>query len=82
MCFLFVQVTRAIEGGMPALAKALPADKTVVFLHPIISTREFPHNLCALKLATELARARPQDITDKHLTALMPGVANVSIFNQ
>lgn len=64
---------------MPSLARALPLDKSFNLLKPIISTREYPHNLCALKIVTELARAQGSNITDEHLASLMTGVSPVRI---
>ncbi|XP_077285272.1 CLIP-associating protein isoform X4 [Arctopsyche grandis] len=77
-CKMSKEVNRLIESGMPPLARALPLDKSVNLLKPIISTREYPYNLCALKFVTELARAQPDGITDEHLSSLMIGVSTLA----
>lgn len=44
----------------------------------MIATGEFPTNLCAIKLLTELVTNQPDKITDAHVDNVMPNIAKVS----
>lgn len=53
-------------------------DKSVNLLNPIIATGDFPLNLCALKILTEMTEKQGKDLTEAHLDTIMPNVARVS----
>ncbi|XP_050673521.1 CLIP-associating protein isoform X2 [Leptidea sinapis] len=72
------ELVRAIDAGMPHIARAMPAAQVLALLKPMIRTRGYPTALCALKLATEVARARPGDLTDDMVGQLTEGVAQLS----
>lgn len=44
----------------------------------MIATGEFPTNLCAIKLLTELVTNQCEQITDVHIDNLMPNIAKVN----
>lgn len=62
---------------MVKIAGVLPLDISVNILNPVIATGEFPANLCALKILTELTQKQGKDLTDNHLDSIMPNVVRV-----
>ncbi|CAH1643073.1 unnamed protein product [Spodoptera littoralis] len=72
------EVMRAVEAGMPHIANALPAQQVLALLKPVIRTRGYPTSLCALKLAAEVAKARPHELADDTVQQLMEGVGQLA----
>uniref|UniRef100_A0A2A4K084 TOG domain-containing protein n=1 Tax=Heliothis virescens TaxID=7102 RepID=A0A2A4K084_HELVI len=72
------EVMRAVEAGMPHIANALPAQQVLALLKPVIRTRGYPTSLCALKLAAEVAKARPHELTDDLVQHLMEGIGQLA----
>ncbi|XP_013175650.1 PREDICTED: CLIP-associating protein [Papilio xuthus] len=72
------EVMRAVDAGMPHIANALPAHQVFALLKPVIRTRGYPTSLCALKLATEVAKARSSELTDDIVSQLMEGVGQLA----
>lgn len=72
------EVMRAVEAGMPHIANALPAQQVLALLKPVIRTRGYPTSLCALKLAAEVAKARPHELADDTVQTLMEGVGQLA----
>ncbi|XP_026736915.1 CLIP-associating protein isoform X2 [Trichoplusia ni] len=72
------EVMRAVEAGMPHIAHALPAQQVLALLKPVIRTRGYPTSLCALKLAAEVAKARPHELADDLVETLMEGVGQLA----
>ncbi|XP_045538310.1 CLIP-associating protein [Papilio machaon] len=72
------EVMRAVDAGMPHIANALPAHQVFALLKPVIRTRGYPTSLCALKLATEVAKARGSELTDDIVSQLMEGVGQLA----
>ncbi|XP_052742849.1 CLIP-associating protein isoform X3 [Bicyclus anynana] len=72
------EVMRAVDVGMPHIAAALPAPQVLALLKPVIRTRGYPTSLCAVKLATEVAKARPHELTDDIVGQLMEGVGHLA----
>lgn len=62
---------------MKPIANVLPVDLTISILNPVIATGEFPTNLCAIKLLTELVTNQSEHITDAHVDNVMPNIAKV-----
>ncbi|XP_075988016.1 CLIP-associating protein isoform X2 [Anticarsia gemmatalis] len=72
------ELIRAVEAGMPHIAHALPAHQVLALLKPVIRTRGYPTSLCALKLAAEVAKARPHELSDDLVAHLMEGVGQLA----
>ncbi|CAH0716793.1 unnamed protein product, partial [Brenthis ino] len=72
------EVMRAVDAGMPHVARALPAHQVLALLKPVIRTRGYPTSLCALKLAAEVAKARAPELTDDIVAQLMEGVGQLA----
>ncbi|XP_063898023.1 CLIP-associating protein isoform X4 [Helicoverpa armigera] len=72
------ELMRAVEAGMPHIANALPAVQVLALLKPVIRTRGYPTSLCALKLAAEVAKARPHELTDDLVQNLMEGIGQLA----
>lgn len=72
------ELIRAVEAGMPHIAQALPAHQVLALLKPVIRTRGYPTSLCALKLAAEVAKARPHELSDDVVEQLMDGVGQLA----
>lgn len=51
--------------------------QVLALLKPVIRTRGYPTSLCALKLAAEVAKARPHELSDDIVGHLMEGVGQV-----
>lgn len=64
---------------MKPIASVLPVDATINILNPVIATGEFPTNLCAIKLLTELVTNQSEQITDAHVDNVMQNIAKVNI---
>ncbi|XP_035911783.1 CLIP-associating protein isoform X7 [Anopheles stephensi] len=76
------EVSREIDIIVLKIAGVLPLDISVNILNPVIATGEFPANLCALKILTELTQKQGTDLTDNHLDCIMPNVARLADDNQ
>lgn len=61
-----------------SIARMLPVDGTINILNPVIATGEFPTNLCAIKLLSELVSYQSEHITDLHVDTVMPNIAKVN----
>ncbi|XP_041774300.1 CLIP-associating protein isoform X5 [Anopheles merus] len=72
------EVSREIDIIVVKIAGILPLDISVNILNPVIATGEFPANLCALKILTELTQKQGKDLTDNHLDCIMPNVARLA----
>uniref|UniRef100_A0A182WIQ9 TOG domain-containing protein n=1 Tax=Anopheles minimus TaxID=112268 RepID=A0A182WIQ9_9DIPT len=72
------EVSREIDIIVVKIAGVLPLDISVNILNPVIATGEFPANLCALKILTELTQKQGKDLTDVHLDGIMPNVARLA----
>lgn len=75
--FLF-QVAAKIDEILKPIANVLPVDGTINILNPVIATGEFPTNLIAIKLLTELVTNQSEKITDVHIDNVMPNIAKVN----
>lgn len=73
----FLQVAAKIDEILKPIASVLPVDLTISILNPVIATGEFPTNLCAIKLLTELVINQSEHITDAHVDTVMPNIAKV-----
>uniref|UniRef100_A0A182RFM7 TOG domain-containing protein n=1 Tax=Anopheles funestus TaxID=62324 RepID=A0A182RFM7_ANOFN len=76
------EVSREIDIIVVKIAGVLPLDISVNILNPVIATGEFPANLCALKILTELTKKQGKDLTDNHLDCIMPNVARLAYDSQ
>uniref|UniRef100_A0A2M3ZFX3 Putative microtubule associated-protein orbit n=1 Tax=Anopheles braziliensis TaxID=58242 RepID=A0A2M3ZFX3_9DIPT len=72
------EVSREIDTIVVKIAGVLPLDISVNILNPVIATGEFPANLCALKILTELTQKQGKDLTDNHLDSIMPNVVRLT----
>ncbi|XP_055625221.1 CLIP-associating protein isoform X3 [Toxorhynchites rutilus septentrionalis] len=72
------EVSREIDIIVVKIANILPLDVSVNILNPVIATGDFPANLCALKILTELAHKQGKDLTDIHLDNIMPNIARLA----
>uniref|UniRef100_A0A336MCT2 CSON009687 protein n=1 Tax=Culicoides sonorensis TaxID=179676 RepID=A0A336MCT2_CULSO len=72
------EVQREIDLMIPRLARVLPMEPTVAILNPVIATGEYPCNLCALKLLTEIVDYQGQDMNEGQLDLLMPNIARLT----
>ncbi|XP_052861682.1 CLIP-associating protein [Anopheles cruzii] len=72
------EVSREIDIIVVKIADVLPLDVSVNILNPVIATGEFPANLCALKILTELTHKQGKGLTDNHLDSIMPNVARLA----
>uniref|UniRef100_A0A2M4A609 Putative microtubule associated-protein orbit n=1 Tax=Anopheles triannulatus TaxID=58253 RepID=A0A2M4A609_9DIPT len=72
------EVSREIDSIVVKIAGVLPLDISVNILNPVIATGEFPANLCALKILTELTQKQGKDLTDNHLDSIMPNVVRLA----
>ncbi|XP_055308767.1 CLIP-associating protein isoform X4 [Sitodiplosis mosellana] len=68
-------VAAKIDEILKPIASVLPVDGTINILNPVIATGEFPTNLCAIKLLTELVTNQSEQITDVHIDNVMPNIA-------
>lgn len=55
----------------------LPLDASINILNPVIATGDFPTNLCAIKILTELTDKQGVNMTDHHLDSVMLNIAKV-----
>lgn len=72
------QVAAKIDEILKPIASVLPVDGTINILNPVIATGEFPTNLCAIKLLSELVSYQSEQITDAHVDTVMPNIAKVN----
>lgn len=73
-------MAREIDSITVQIAGTLPLDKSIEILIPVIATGEFPTNLCAIKILTELANKQGDQMTEKHLGGVMSFIAKVRFF--
>lgn len=66
-----------IDTILPYIAAVLPVNVTINILNPVIATGQYPMNLCALKLLTELAGKQGNELTDNHLESIFPHLSRV-----
>lgn len=71
-------MSNKIDEIFVSIARMLPVDGTINILNPVIATGEFPTNLCAIKLLSELVSHQSEHITDQHVDTVMPNIAKVS----
>ena len=71
-------MAREIEIIIYKIAPILPLDTSINILNPVIATGEFPSNICALKILTDLTDKQGKELTDNHLDIIMPNIARVS----
>ncbi|XP_055708280.1 CLIP-associating protein isoform X2 [Phlebotomus papatasi] len=69
------EVSTFIEVYIPNIAAVLPLDLSINIINPVIATGEFPTNLCAVKILTELASKQGENFTEHHLDVIMPNIA-------
>lgn len=74
-----LKVAAKIDEILKPIASVLPVDGTINILNPVIETGEFPTNLCAIKLLTELVTNQSEQITDAHVDNVMPKIAKVKV---
>lgn len=65
------ETSREIDFILPRIAGHLPFEATFNILYSVIGTGEYPTNLCAIKLLTELIAAKGNEISDKQLDSIM-----------
>lgn len=71
------QIARDADFALTHIAKVLPVDLAIQVVHPIIATGEYPLNLGAVKLLTELTKQHQEEITEQHLEMVMSSLATV-----
>lgn len=71
-------MSKEIDVIIPRIAGVLPVDASINILNPVIATGDFPTNLCAIKLLTELTDRQGCHMSDHHLDSVMPNIAKVS----
>uniref|UniRef100_A0A6B2EFM1 Putative microtubule associated-protein orbit n=1 Tax=Phlebotomus kandelakii TaxID=1109342 RepID=A0A6B2EFM1_9DIPT len=76
------EVVALIENCIPKIASVLPLDLSINILNPVIATGEFPTNLCAVKILTDLASKQGENLTEHHLDIIMPNIALLTDDNQ
>uniref|UniRef100_W4VRQ5 Putative microtubule associated-protein orbit n=1 Tax=Corethrella appendiculata TaxID=1370023 RepID=W4VRQ5_9DIPT len=72
------EVSREIDVIINKIAAILPLDVSINILNPVIATADFPANLCALKILTDLTDKQGKNITDNQLDNIMPNVARLA----
>lgn len=72
-------MVRNAESCAAAMA-VCPFDLIVKVLHPIVKTEPYPKNQAAIKMLTKLIEYHSNEITDKHLEVIMPGLIQVIIY--
>lgn len=63
-----------------AAMSVFPFNTVVNTLGPLIRTDPYPSVLGAIKMLTKLIEYNPNEVTDDHLEAIMPGLIKVKIF--
>ncbi|GAB0096245.1 CLIP-associating protein [Sergentomyia squamirostris] len=76
------EVVSYIESYISKIASVLPLELSINILNPVIATGEFPTNLCAVKILTELASKQGENLTEHHLDVIMPNIALLTDDNQ
>jgi len=69
---LCVQVTRAAEECAMLLARFIAPDRTVLVLLPMIETEEYPVNLAAIKMMTQLVENSSNESIVDFLPEMIP----------
>lgn len=72
------EVMRATDTALPHIAHAIPAHQVINLLKPILATQSYPATLCALKLAADVAKARPNELNDDLVVQIMEGVSRLA----
>ena len=67
-----VQVTRAAEECAMLLARFIAPDRTVLVLLPMIETEEYPVNLAAIKMMTQLVENSSNESIVDFLPEMIP----------
>ncbi|KAK7791577.1 hypothetical protein R5R35_007384 [Gryllus longicercus] len=67
-------VPRMAELCSASVGAVLPPDTVIRVLNPLITTGEFPVNLGAIKMLMKVVEARPKDLLEPHLDAVMPAL--------
>ena len=60
-----------------AAMSVCPFHTIVTTLAPLIQTSPYPPVLGAIKMLTKLIETNPTDVTDEHLSMIMPGLIKV-----
>lgn len=55
----------------------LPLDASINILNPVIATGDFPTNLCAIKILTELTEKQGNNMNDHQLDNVMQNISKV-----
>lgn len=71
------EVSREIDSISVKIASTLPLDTSINILIPVIATGEYPTNLCAIKILTELTDKQGAQMSQQHLDNLMPYICKV-----
>jgi hypothetical protein len=74
-----VQVVKMAESTAAAMS-VCPFNTIVTTLAPLIQTSPYPPVLGAIKMLTKLIETNPDDVTDEHLSMIMPGLIKVRRF--
>ncbi|XP_026473636.1 CLIP-associating protein isoform X3 [Ctenocephalides felis] len=72
------EIARDADFALTHIAKVLPVDLAIQVVHPIIATGEYPLNLGAVKLLTELTKQHQEEITEQHLEMVMSSLATLT----
>ncbi|XP_050313911.1 CLIP-associating protein 1-A isoform X2 [Anthonomus grandis grandis] len=75
------EVIREAEATAASMV-VCPFDTIVSTLGPLIRTSPYPEDLGAIKMLTKLVEANPDEITDKHLEHIMPGIIKSTDHNE
>lgn len=77
ICFIF-KVRIAAELTTTAMS-VFPFHTVVNTLSPLVQTSSYPRIDGAMKMITRLIDQHPNELTDDHLTSLMPGLIKVCV---
>ncbi|XP_037906133.1 CLIP-associating protein isoform X4 [Hermetia illucens] len=72
------EASREIDSIIPRIAAVLPLDITINILNPVIATGQYPSNLCAVKLLTDIVAKQGAELSDAHLDGLMVNLARLT----
>lgn len=75
------QVTRAAEECITLMARIVPPSRCHVFLKPLIECEDFPVNLAAIKMFTQVIEEHQKDDVIALLPDMVPGLLKVDISN-
>jgi len=74
-----VKVTRAAEECAMLLARIIAPDRTIQVLLPVIESEEYPINLAAIKMMTQLVENCSNDVIIDFLPDMIPVLLKVSV---